>query len=947
MVAPCAIGGTVMTRLRIRSLLLASLSASAFAVPTWAKGASAQQATRPDTVRPPVAVETDGQDAIIVTGTRRTDRTLADSPVPVDVISGEALTNTGLTEVNKVLNQLVPSFNFPQPSIADGTDVLRPATLRGLSPDQTLVLVNGKRRHVSALLNINGTIGRGSAAVDMNLIPTLAIERIEVLRDGASSQYGSDAIAGVINVRLKRADNGGRATASYGKYITTLKGVNDFDGLQTNAGGQPILDPTDPRYFLANSSGEREARDGAITTIGANLGLPIGGGFVNLTAEYRDRNATNRAGYDLRPNYAPSNGVPAFDSRELTFNRLQFKFGDAKTEDFNFFLNAGVPVGDFEIYAFGSYGKRDGLSAANYRSANAAANRDFSTILPSTSPSNGNFAALTPDGFLPLIDTNLQDWAGTVGVRGELSGWKSDLSLGYGHNQFDYTIRNTLNTSFGAASQNTFNAGGLDFGQWLANLDFSKLFEVGLASPLSIAAGAEYRNENFKITPGEPQSYLAGPFAVSARVTTAPNCASLGGLFNVTNNLCTFPGRQAPVGSQGFPGIPAASATDESRSSYAAYLELDGEVFKNFTATVAGRFEHFTDFGNTVDGKLALRYEFVPGYAVRGSISNGFRAPSLHQQFFTTTSTNFISGVPVDISTVAVGSPIAQALGAKDLKPEKSVNFSLGATASPMRGLNFTADFYQIKISDRIVLTENLTANRDALGQPTGSNPGLTIAQILNGAGFNSVGAARFFINGLDTTTRGLDLIGTYRFTTARFGKWNLTAALNVNKTKIDKRIDALGPLASVPGLVLFGREQGLRFTKGQPKNKVVLSADGEIGNFGVTARTTRYGKVLALDAALPLAPNQTDLIALGPDDQKLSPKWITDLEVRYRFFNRLDLAIGANNIFDVYPDRRPFGRRSTTGTFPQNFQYIPYSGGGSPFGFNGRFIYVRAGVDF
>ena len=947
MVAPCAIGGTVMTRLRIRSLLLASLSASAFAVPTWAKGASAQQATRPATVRPPVAVETDGQDAIIVTGTRRTDRTLADSPVPVDVISGEALTNTGLTEVNKVLNQLVPSFNFPQPSIADGTDVLRPATLRGLSPDQTLVLVNGKRRHVSALLNINGTIGRGSAAVDMNLIPTLAIERIEVLRDGASSQYGSDAIAGVINVRLKRADNGGRATASYGKYITTLEGVNDFDGLQTNAGGQPILDPTDPRYFLANSSGEREARDGAITTIGANLGLPIGGGFVNLTAEYRDRNATNRAGYDLRPNYVPSNGVPAFDSRELTFNRLQFKFGDAKTEDFNFFLNAGVPVGDFEIYAFGSYGKRDGLSAANYRSANAAANRDFSTILPSTSPSNGNFAALTPDGFLPLIDTNLQDWAGTVGVRGELSGWKSDLSLGYGHNQFDYTIRNTLNTSFGAASQNTFDAGGLDFGQWLANLDFSKLFEVGLASPLSIAAGAEYRNENFKITPGEPQSYLAGPFAVSARVTTAPNCASLGGLFNVTNNLCTFPGRQAPVGSQGFPGIPAASATDESRSSYAAYLELDGEVFKNFTATVAGRFEHFTDFGNTVNGKLALRYEFVPGYAVRGSISNGFRAPSLHQQFFTTTSTNFISGVPVDISTVAVGSPIAQALGAKDLKPEKSVNFSLGATASPMRGLNFTADFYQIKISDRIVLTENLTANRDALGQPTGSNPGLTIAQILNGAGFNSVGAARFFINGLDTTTRGLDLIGTYRFTTARFGKWNLTAALNVNKTKIDKRIDALGPLASVPGLVLFGREQGLRFTKGQPKNKVVLSADGEIGNFGVTARTTRYGKVLALDAALPLAPNQTDLTALGPDDQKLSPKWITDLEVRYRFFNRLDLAIGANNIFDVYPDRRPFGLRPDGGRYPQQFQYIPFSGGGSPFGFNGRFIYVRSGVDF
>ena len=953
-----------MTNFHFRSLLLASLSPLALAAPSLAQEAPAQPATRPAAAPPVPADEINDQNTIIVTGTRRTDRTLADSPVPVDVISGESLTNSGLTEVNKALNQLVPSFNFPQPSIADGTDVLRPATLRGLSPDQTLVLINGKRRHVSALLNINGTIGRGSAAVDMNLIPTLAIERIEVLRDGASSQYGSDAIAGVINVRLKRANNGGRATASYGKYITTLEGVRNFDGLQVNASGQPILDPADSppspsRYFLADSDGERKARDGAITTIGANIGLPIGSGFVNLTAEYRDRNATNRAGFDLRPNYVPSNGLPAFDPRELTFDRLQFKFGDAKTEDFNFFVNAGVPIGDFEAYAFGSYGKRDGLSAANYRPANAAANRNFATISPSTSPNNGNFVALTPDGFLPLIDTDLQDWAGTVGLRGELSGWKTDLSLGYGHNQFAFTIRDSLNTSFGTASQNTFDAGRLDFGQWLANLDFSKQFEVGLASPLLIAAGAEYRNENFKITPGELQSYALGPLFRAAFVTLAPNCTAEGGVFNAVTNVCSFPGRQAPAGTQGFPGIPPASATDESRSSYAGYVEFDGEIFDKFTATVAGRFEHFTDFGNTVNGKLALRYEVAPGYALRGSISNGFRAPSLHQQFFTTTSTNFISGVPVDISTVAVKSAIARALGAEDLKPEKSVNLSFGATANPFRGLSITADFYQIKISDRVVLTENLTATRGPLGQPlfattiiggttfSGNPVGGAIATILNNGGFNSVGAARFFINGLDTTTRGLDLIGTYRFTTSSLGKWNLTAALNVNKTKIDKRIDALGSLASVPGLVLFGREQGLRFTRGQPRNKVVLSADGEIGNFGVTARTTRYGKVLAPDAASPLAPNQADLEAIGPDDQKLSPKWITDLEIRHRFFDRFDLAIGANNIFDVYPDRRRFGKRPDGERYPQNFQYIPYSGGGSPFGFNGRFIYVRAGIDF
>ena len=941
-------GGVVMTKFAIRSLILTGISPLALALP-----ALAQPVPSAPAAVAPLDADPNPQSEIIVTGTRRTDRTVADSPVPIDVIGSEALTNTGLTETNKILNQLVPSFNFPQPSISDGTDVLRPATLRGLSPDQTLVLVNGKRRHVSALLNINGTIGRGSAAVDMNLIPTLAIERIEVLRDGASSQYGSDAIAGVINVRLKTADHGGRAVVSYGKYYTTIDGVPNFDGLQTNAAGQPILDTVDNRYFVADSSGERKARDGAVTTIGANIGLPVGGGFVNLTAEYRDRNASNRAGYDLRPNYVPSSGVPAFDPRELTFDRLEFRFGDAKTEDYNFFLNAGMPLGDFQAYAFGSYGKRDGLSAANYRGANNAANRDFSTITPSTTPSNGNFVALTPDGFLPLIETDLQDWAGTVGVRGDLAGWKSDLSLGYGHNQFQYSVRDTLNTSFGRASIRNFDAGELEFGQWLANLDFSKEFEVGFASPLSIAVGTEYRNESFKITPGELQSYARGPLALSSFVTTAPNCTSLGGLFNLTNNLCTFPGRVAGVGSQGFPGIPPGSATDESRHSYSGYVEFDGELFKDFTATVAGRYEHYSDFGNTINGKLAVRYEFVPGLALRGSVSNGFRAPSLHQQFFTTTSTNFISGVPVDTNTVGVDSPVARALGSQDLNPEKSVNLSVGATANPLRGLSLTADFYQIKIKDRIVLTETLTATRDAVGNPcftpspSCNATGGAIATILNANGFTSVGAARFFINGVDTTTKGLDIIGSYRWRPSNLGSWLFTAAYNRNKTRIDKRLSPLDALSAVPGLVLFGREQGLRFTKGQPKDKIVLSADGEVGDFGVTARTTRYGRALAIEATAPLAPDAASLTALGPDDQWLGAKWISDVELRYNLMKRIDFAVGADNVFDVYPDRRPFGRRPDGGLYPQQFQYIPYSAGGSPFGFNGRLIYARVGVRF
>ncbi|MEA3014514.1 MAG: iron complex outerrane recepter protein [Sphingomonadales bacterium] len=913
----------------LSSLALAASPALAQDEPAPVQSAAADEDPAPDT-------------AIVVTGTRRTDRTVADSPVPVDVFGTEAIANSGQTETNKILNNLVPSFNFPQPSIADGTDALRPATLRGLSPDQTLVLVNGKRRHVSSLLNINGTVGRGSAAVDLNMIPGLAISRIEVLRDGASSQYGSDAIAGVINIQLRGANHGGRATATYGRYHTTLSDVANITGLQTSA-GQPILDPTDTRVFAATADGERRARDGQMYTLGANIGLPLGpNGFVSLTAEYRDRNPTNRAGYDLRPNYnrpAP----PAFDPRELTFDRLEFRYGDADTQDINFFVNSGLEVGGgWEIYAFGSYGERDGLSAANYRNQNAAANRDYGTLLPGQTPTAANFVPLTPDGFLPFIDTDLRDYAGTLGLRGEIAGWHADFSVGYGHNSFDYTVRNSLNTSFGTASQSVFDAGGLRYGQTVANLDFSRQYEIGLATPLSVALGAEYRNENFKIRPGELQSYATGPLFRPSVTTTAPNCALQGGVYNAGTMVCSFPGRAAPAGAQGFPGIPAVSATDASRHSYAAYVELDTNIFEGFTAVLAGRFEHFSDFGNTVNGKLALRYEPVSGYALRGSISNGFRAPSLHQQFFTTTSTNFINGLPVDISTLAVNSPVARALGSRDLEPEKSLNLSFGATANPVSGLTFTIDYYRIDIDNRIVLTENLGAA--GAGTPAVN---AAVKALLDANNFQSVGAARFFVNGLDTRTHGIDAVASYRFRPG-FGTWTLTAAYNYNRTRIQRRLNNLGPLATIPGIVLFGRVEGIRFTDGQPRDKIVLSADGQLGDFGLTVRTTRFGEVIAPGATAPLA-DPLSLTLLGPDDIRLGAKWITDLELRFRAFDHLDLAIGADNVFDVYPDRSPFGARPASaggGVYPINQYYLPYSGF-SPFGFNGRFLYARASIDF
>lgn len=883
---------------------------------------------------------------IIVTGTRTTSRTVENSPVPVDVLSSDAIENGGQTETNKILNKLVPSFNFPQPAISDGSDALRPATLRGLSPDQTLVLVNGKRRHVSALLNINGTVGRGSAAVDMNSIPALAIDRIEVLRDGASSQYGSDAIAGVINIRLKTASEGGRAAISYGKYDTTIDGVDNLTGLQTDASGQPILNPADTRYFLANTNGQRKVRDGESYTVATNIGLPFFGavgGYINLTAEYRHRGSTNRQGYDLRPNYIRPTAT-TFDARELTFDRLNFRFGDPKADDYTLFLNTMVPIGNFELYNFVSFNQRDSVSAANYRQANGAANRDFSAIAPNTAPTNANFVALTPDGFLPLIKTDLTDFAATTGLRGEVAGWNADFSVGYGHNSFDYKVQDSLNTSFGPASQRVFDAGGLRYGQWIGNADFSHDYEVGFAKPLSVAFGLEYRDEKFQIRPGDLQSYALGPLFRPAITTTLANCTTQQGVFNAGTGVCTFPGRQGGAGAQGFPGLPVSATTDAGRHSYAGYVEFDTDPFEGFTTTLAGRYEHFSDFGDTFTGKFAARYEVAPGYAVRGSVSNGFRAPSLHQQFFTTTSTNFISGLPVDISTVAVNSPLARALGSKDLKPEKSFNLSGGFTANPFSGLTLTVDYYNIKITDRVVLTENLGASGSG-----SSAVNAAVKAVLDANGFNSVGAARFFINGLDTRTQGIDAVLSWRLPLGEgLGKWNLTAAYNYNKTKILRYKNDLGPLATIPGLVLFGRTESLRFTDGQPRDKVVLSLDGDVGLFGITARTTRYGKVVSPGTAAPLAPNAASLTAFGPDDIFLSAKWITDLELRVNPTDRIHLAIGADNVFDVYPDRSPFGLRpaSVGGSYPANQQYIPFSVF-SPFGFNGRYLYARASFDF
>jgi iron complex outermembrane receptor protein len=934
--------------MNLRDILAAGAAAGAIA---FAAAPSAVLAQPTTTNGPEDDTAVAPEETIIVTGTRSTTRTVENSPVPVDVLSGEMLTESGLTETNRILNKLVPSFNFPQPAISDGSDAVRPATLRGLGPDQTLVLLNGKRRHTAALLNINGTVGRGSAAVDMNSIPALAIERIEVLRDGASSQYGSDAIAGVINVRLKTADSGGRATATYGKYVTTLNDVLRVTGLQTNAAGQPMLNPADAtgagttgsRYFLANTDGELEVRDGETYSVASNIGLPFfgtEGGYLNLTAEYRHRGRTNRTGFDLRPNYVTQAGM--FDPRELTFDRREFRFGDPTAEDYTLFLNAAFPLTDvWEVYTFATFNQRDSVSAANYRGQNNANNVDYSQLAPNQAPpATFTRPVLTPNGFLPFIESDYTDYAYTAGLRGEvLGGWRTDFSVGIGSNDFDYIASNTVNASFGAATQRRFDAGGLKYSQGLATLDLSREFEFGLAKPVTISVGGEYRNERYQIRPGDVQSYALGPFFRAPANLSFTQCNEQQGVVAPITGLCTFPGRQGGAGSQGFPGLPASAATDAGRHNIAGYVELDTDVMEGLSLTAAGRFEHYSDFGNTVNGKIAARYEFIDGFAVRGSVSNGFRAPSLHQQVFTTTSTNFISGVPVEILTAPVSTPIARALGARDLKPEKSLNLSAGVTANPLPGMTLTVDYYNIKIKDRIVLTENLGATTSAVDAQ--------IRGILTAQGLPAT-AARFFINGLDSRTQGVDAVLNWRLP-VDFGKFSLTAAYNYNKNTILKRNNSLGPLAAIPGIVLFGRRESLVFTRGQPRDKIVLSLDGDVAPFGFTARTTRFGKVLSPGTALPLAPNQASFTAAGPDDRTLGAKWITDIELRFDATDRIHLAVGADNAFDVYPDRLPFGVRPAElggGQFPQNNQYNAYSIF-SPFGFNGRFLYGRVAFDF
>ena len=655
-----------------------------------------------------------------------------------------------------------------------------------------------------------------------------------------------------------------------------------------------------------NYTGEdRQRRDGQTLTLAGVIGFPIlADGFVDVAAEFQDRNATNRTGADPTRQFNLIGN--ALDPRELTFNRFSHRYGDPEVRDYKFFANSAVPLDAVgtELYGFGSVNHRRGESAGFYRTAS----------------NSRNVPAVYPEGFLPLIATETQDHAATVGVRGEMGGWRWDLSGQYGKDQVDFTIKNSINTSLGVNSPRQFDSGGLQYSQSLFNLDLSRDLALGFARETTLSIGAEYRRERFDIRPGEPSSYIAGPIA-------------------------------GPSGAQVFPGfqpIIGGARVDEPnrRRNISAYGEIDSDLTEALSLQAAVRYEDYSDFGSDVNWKLAGRFEAFQGLALRGSVATGFRAPSLQQQFYAARATNNVAGVLLETVTLPVDNPVAGALGATPLDAEQSISYSAGIVWNSIPRLNVTIDAYQVDIDDRIVVTDNLTATRNAARIPCSTAPcgnptGAAIATILNNAGFNFVDAARFFVNGVDTRTRGIDFVTTYRIPDIGGGRLHLTGGFNYNKTKIREVLAAPGPLANVPNLVLFGRQESLRLVQGQPRTKVNLSADYDRDWLGATLRSTRYGKVL--DAGAP---------ASGVQDIHLEAKWITDAELRFRpMGDKYQFALGANNLFDVYPTNTPTGRvtdpvSGTQVNLPASRYVTPFSNF-SPFGFNGRYLYGRLSVEF
>lgn len=834
-----------------RGVEVASLGVTGLPFAVQGSGAVAPQAGLAD------AEEPTGP-AIVVTGSRGQARTVTDSPTPIDVISGEDLTRTGKAGVFQALNTLVPSFNLPVRAGGATSTVIATGGLRGLNPDQALILVNGKRRHKTSLINAVSTLYNGSVPSDLDMIPTAAVDHIEVLRDGAAAQYGSDAIAGVINIILKDDAKGGSAN------------------------------------FTAGQNFDRS--DGELYQADLNFGMKLGdNGFANFSLNLKKQEMSNRAlpladcsvTATTTCLYPLVNGqLDPRDAAAVGTERIvTTSYGVMPSRSINTALNAGYDLGAVQLYAFGTYSQRRSDLWYSYRYP-----KDINNVM-----------GIYPNGYRPHVMIDEEDFEFTLGAKGELAGWDWDFSTGYGRNRARQSSEGTLNPSMGILSPTEFYIGTLKSSEFVTSLDVTRGYDVG-GGNLQLSAGAQQRHERYQTFAGDPASYAVGPAIVSGMT----------------------PGAQSSAGFQ------PEDAAYMSRDNYSVYADVAWDPNKDITIGAAARFEHYDDgSGDTLIWKVNGRYAPTEWVAFRAAANTGFRAPAVAQQIYTQTTNQFrtVNGIPnqlLQIKTLAVDDPAAVALGAKPLQPETSFNISAGVVLTPLPNFNLTVDAYQIDVDDRITITSTLT--------------GTAISNILIASGIPASEAntltAQYYTNAIDTRTRGIDVVASYRHSLfdAVNMQWNL--GFNYNKTKITNIIDNPPELAST-GYVLFDRARQSNMTNNLPRTKLAISNLATMGDFTLSTRLTRFGGFKSYQNGVTSGG-----VTTYPNDRSYGAKWITDLEASWQVTPLVHVAVGANNIFNVYPDENRASDISATlgqGLYP----------GTSPIGFTGGFYYGRVGLTF
>ena len=853
-------------------------------------------------------------DDVVVIGSRSPGRTSVNSAVAVDVFDVQELAEASpQVNLNQILNYAAPSFTSNTQTISDGTDHVDPASLRGLGPDQVLVLINGKRRHTSSLINVNGTFGRGSVGTDLNAIPAAAIDGIEVLRDGAAAQYGSDAIAGVINIKLKDQTNKLNINVTSGAHFSknAESQTGGVDGESTNVSASYGLDLGERGGYI-NFSGDFDVREdynrmkewegnvynkfNTVERVASNDGYDIANLLDDDVSDVIQYG--NQAGFNLNQNatkgqlqdvLSEDNTEAELDARDQVRSDFNMRVGQSRLRGGRLFINFALPVDDkgTEVYSFGGISSRDGNAAGFYRLPNQS--RTFTPIYPS--------------GFLPEINSKIKDESLSAGIRGTINDWNVDFSHTYGENSFLYVIGNTSNASLQSSSPTIFDAGGFSFSQNTTNFDASKFFN-DVAQGLNVAFGGEHRLETYEIVAGEEASY--------AQYTDAGEVITL----STQNPSEDFFGRPRPGGAQVFPGFSPNNEINRNRSSVAGYLDVELDATEEWLLSFASRFEDYSDFGSTINFKFATRYKLTDNLNLRGSANTGFRAPSLHQLNFNSTATIFDqNGDPQEVGTFSNDSRAAELLGIPQLKEETSRSVSVGFTGEiPEANLTFTTDAYWIGIDDRVVYT----------GQFEGPGEGTELDNILRQA---NAGAASFFVNAIDTESRGFDFVLTHKANLGANARLITDLSGTLSQTRQVGDINASELLREANQVdTYFPEDSRVYLEEAVPRTKINLSNNLTFNNFNIFLRNVYFGEV-------------TEATTVVENQQVFDPKVVTDLSVGYVFSSALSFTVGANNIFDIYPDRakEEFGNRSG-GRFD-------FSRRAQQFGVGGRYLFARMAI--